>query len=106
MPLSGTETEKCLHHPQFKQLIRARGRFSLVFSLMILLSYGLYVLGMCFAPTAMAQPFEEGGSMTYGILMAVGVILWGMICSGIYSWWANRHFEAIKHALLKDLGYE
>jgi len=101
-----TDTEKCLNHPGFKRLVRVRGRVSLWFSVMITFGYGLYVFGIAFFPGVMSRPVRDGGSMTYGILGAVAVIIAGMICSGIYIWWANRHFDVLRRDLLKDLGYE
>lgn len=104
--MSQTETERCLNHPKFKQLTHSRGRFSLLFSLIITVAYSIFVLGMSFAPGFMSSPLKEGGSMTYGILIAVLVILTGMICSGIYTYWANKKFDVLKRELLKDLGHE
>ncbi len=104
--MSPLDTENCLNHPKFQQLVRARRRFSIAFSLVITLGYAVYVLGMSFAPVFMSKPISAGGSMTYGILIAVLVILSGMVCSGFYTWWANRTFDALKRELLKDLGYE
>lgn len=104
--MSQPETEKCLAHPKFKQLVRARGRFSLLFSLIITAGYGIYVLAMSFAPGFMSSPMQEGSSMTYGILIALLVIVCGMVCSGIYIWWANKKFDVLRRELLEDLGYE
>lgn len=104
--MSSPETEKCLAHPKFKQLTRARGRFSLMFSLIIMAVYSIYVLGMAFTPGFMSSPLQEGHSLTYGILIALLVIISGMVCSGIYIWWANKNFDVLKAELLKDLGHE
>ncbi len=103
--MSPTETEKCLNHPKFKELTRARNRFGLVFSLIIAVGYAVYVLGMSFAPGFMSQSFG-GGSMTYGIVIGVLVIISGMVCSGIYTWWANRYFDVLSGELRKELGHE
>lgn len=104
--MSQSVTEKCLAHPKFKQLVRTRGRFSLLFSLIVTAGYGIYVLGMAFAPGFMSSSMEEGHSMTYGILIALLVIISGMVSSGIYIWWSSRKFDVLKAELLKDLGYE
>lgn len=104
--MSQIETEKCLNHPKFQQLIRAKGRFSLLFSLIITLGYGIYVLGMSFAPGLLSRPLEHGGSVTYGIMIAVMVIISGMVLSGIYTLQANKKFDRLKRELLKDLGIE
>ncbi len=104
--MSQSETEKCLANPKFKQLTQSRGWFSLIFSLIITVGYSVFVLGMSYAAGFMSSPLTEGSSMTYGILIAVLVIIIGMVCSGIYTWWANRHFDVLKVELLKDLGHE
>lgn len=104
--MSHSKTEECLAHPKFKQLVHARSRFNILFSLIITLGYAVYVLGMCFAPGFMSRPLTQDGTMTYGILIAILVIISGMVCSGIYTWWANRNFDVLKQELLKDLGYE
>lgn len=101
-----TETGKCLAHAKFRQLTRARGRASLLLSVIITLGYGLYVSGIIFAPGLMSRPVEDGGSMTYGILGAIMVIVAGMICSGIYICYSARHIDVLQQELLKDLGYE
>jgi len=100
-----TETEKCLNNPKFRRLVRAKGRFSLLFTAFITFEYILYASAVAFAPAFMARSVE-GGAMTYGILSAIGVIISGMICSGIYIWWANRHFDVLKEDLLRDMGHE
>lgn len=100
------DTEKYLNHPKFKQLVEARHRFSRLLSLIIILGYGVYVLGMSFASGLMAETLREGGSITYGLLIAVLVIFSGMISSGLYIWWANKTFDTLKQELLDDLGHE
>lgn len=104
--MSQSETEKCLAHPKFQQLVRARSRFSLLFSLIIAVGYAIYVLGMSFAPGFMSSPLSAGSSLTYGIVIAVLVIISGMVFSGIYTWWANKKFDRLNRELLKDLGHE
>ncbi len=104
--MSQLETEKCLNHPRFKQLTRARAWFSLSFSLVIAVIYGIYVLGMSYAPDLMARPVIEGGAMTYGIFIAMLSIINGIICAGAYTWWANRKFDLLNQELLKELGHE
>lgn len=103
--MSQDPTERCLQHPKFQQLVRARGRFSWIFTLIILLGYGIYVLGMSFTPGFMAAPIQDGGHVTYGILIAVLVIVNGMVCAGAYTWWANRRFDALRKELREDLGH-
>ena len=104
--MSPSETEKCLSHPKFKQLTHARGRFSYIFSLIITVGFGFYVWATAYAPEFMASPLQDGKSMTYGILAAVLMIVLGMVSSGIYTWWANRHFDVLRDELLKELGHE
>lgn len=103
MPL---DAEKYLIHPKFKQLVTARHRVSLSLTLIIILGYGTYVLGMSFASDFMARPLQSNSSITYGLLIAVLVICNGMISSGLYIWWANRKFDTLKQEFLDDVGHE
>lgn len=104
--MSKLDTDTFLNNPDFQRLVKLRGRVSQVFSLIIVIGYGIYILGTAFAPGFMSRPITEGGSLTYGIVIAILVILLGMVTSGIYTWWANTKFDVMKQELLKELGYE
>lgn len=104
--MSQSKTEECLNHPKFKQLIRARQKFCLLFGSIIVLGYCIYLFGIAFAPKLLGQPIVTGGSITYGIFIAMMVITIGIVSSGIYMWWASQKFDVLLKELLKDLGHE
>lgn len=104
--MSKLDADTFLNNPDFQQLVKRRNLVSLAFSLIIVTGYGIYVLGMAFAPGFMSRPIAEGGSLTNGIVIAILVILLGMVTSGIYTWWANKKFDVMKKDLLRELGYE
>ncbi|RLA02328.1 MAG: DUF485 domain-containing protein [Gammaproteobacteria bacterium] len=99
-------TEQCLEHPKFQQLVSSRGRMNLIFSLIIIIGYGIFVLGMAYAPELMSQPISPTGSITYGIAMGLFMIVTGVVSSGIYIRWANQKCDPLKQELLNELDYE
>jgi len=104
--MSKINTEEFLNHPKFKQLVSSRGRLSFIFSLMIFIGYGVFVLGMAYAPGWMATPMSAGSSITLGLVIGVFMIVFGMISSGLYMRIANRKFDTLKQELLKEFDYE
>ena len=104
--MSKLDTDTFLNNPDFQRLVKRRNLVSLVFSVIIIIGYGIYMLGMAFAPGFMSRPISDIGSLTNGIVIAILVILLGMVTSGIYTWWANKKFDVMKKELLKELGYE
>ena len=104
--MSNSTTEEICAHPKFKQLVHTRLRLSLFFSLFIFIGYCIFVLGMAFAPSWMATPFSTGSSITYGIIIAIFMIVAGMLSSGIYMKMASSSFDSVKLELLKEINHE
>ena len=104
--MSKINTEEFLNHPKFQQLVSARSRLSFMFSLFILVGYGVFVLGMAYAPGWMATPLAEGSSITLGLVIGVFMIVFGMVSSGLYMKIANQKFDTLKQELLKEFDYE
>jgi len=104
--MSKIKTEEFLNHPKFKQLVSARSRLSLSFSLFIFIGYSIFVFGMAYAPSWMATPMSSESSVTYGIVIAIFMITACMVSSGIYMKIASQSFDVVKQELLKEFNYE
>lgn len=104
--MSKSLTEACLAHPKFKQLVRYRGRLSFIFSLLIFVGYGIFVIGMAYFPSWMATPIVANSSITYGILIGLFMIIFGVLISWLYMILANRDFDVLKQQLLEEFDYE
>ncbi len=104
--MSKSITEACLGHPKFKLLVRSRGRISFIFSLLILVGYSIFVLGMAYFPAWMATPIITGSSINYGILIGLFMIIFGVLSSWLYMRLANRDFDVLQQQLQEEFDHE
>jgi uncharacterized membrane protein (DUF485 family) len=77
--------------PEYRQLVRERSRFSWALTAIMLAVYFGYILLIAFAPEILAR--RVSGTMTLGIPVGIGVILCGILLTGIYVHRANRRFD-------------
>ena len=79
--------------PRYLQLVRERSRFSwLLTGIMLAIFFG-YILMIAFAPDVLAR--RVSGTMTLGIPLGIGVILSGILLTGIYVHRANSRYDAM-----------
>ncbi len=89
--------------PKFHELEQRRGRFSWLLASIILIAYFSFILIIAFAPEIFATPIQEGMIITWGIPVALSVILLSFLLTGIYVYRANKDFdrltkEVVEHA--------
>ena len=85
-------------HPRYQELIRARRRFALLLTaIMMLIYYGL-ILVIAFEPDWLGIPVAPGMTMTIGIL----VILSAFILTGIYVARANGQFDRLTKEIQEE----
>jgi uncharacterized membrane protein (DUF485 family) len=87
--------------PKYQQLVRERSRFAWTLTIAMLVIYFGYILLIAFDPEFLARPVA-GGTMTIGIPMGLGVIIVGIILTGIYVRRANRHFDQLTRELVEE----
>ncbi|MFC7047733.1 DUF485 domain-containing protein [Emcibacter nanhaiensis] len=87
---------------EFKRLCGLRLKWSLLLSLAIAIPYGLYILLTAFSDPVISQPVSDGGIVTWGMVLVFLVIINGMICAGIYTWWANTKFDPVRKKFLQE----
>lgn len=90
-------------HPKFAELRRARHGLAWPMAAAMLTAYFGFVWLMAFEPEWLGTPLTEGRSLTIGLPIGAGVILFAFIMTGVYAWAANRKFEALIEALRKDV---
>ncbi len=69
--------------------------------IMLLVFFG-YILLIAFNKAFLARPIVDGGTTSIGIPLGIGVILVGIILTGIYVRRANREFDPIVDSLRED----
>jgi uncharacterized membrane protein (DUF485 family) len=92
------ELERIGADPRYRALLRRRARFTWTLSLVMLAVFFGYILLIAFDKALLARPIG-GGTMTLGIPIGIGVIMVGILLTGIYVRRANRDFDPA----LKDL---
>lgn len=62
-------------NPRFKELVRKRGRFAWLLSLITLALYVGFILLIAFDPQWLGTPIAAGSTITRGIPVGVGLIV-------------------------------
>ncbi|HYD13258.1 MAG TPA: DUF485 domain-containing protein [Allosphingosinicella sp.] len=90
--------EEILADPRYQRLLKRRGRFTWTLSIIMLVAYFGYVALIAFDKPLLARPLG-GGVTSLGIPVGVGIILLGILLTGIYVRRANREFDPLVKAL-------
>lgn len=89
------------HNPRYEQLVRDRNRFTWTLSIIMLVIFFGYILTIAFAPHILARPIG-GGVTTVGIPVGIGVILSGILLTGIYVHRANSRYDPMIRAIVEE----
>jgi uncharacterized membrane protein (DUF485 family) len=84
--------------PNYIQLTQARRSFGWTLSIIMLVIYYGFIALVAFAPSVIG--INIGGSITFGLLLGVAVILSAIILTGIYVWRANAQYDALTKAIV------
>ncbi|MGR8919121.1 MAG: DUF485 domain-containing protein [Gammaproteobacteria bacterium] len=95
--------ERIAADPEFRALERRRSRFGWALALIMLAAFYGFVLVIAFYPGLFATPLGPGTVVTWGIPVAVGVILLGFALTGLYVWRANGEFDRGFEAIVRRL---
>lgn len=86
---------------RYRQLIRERSRFSWMMTALMLVVFFGYILLIAFAPGMLARPIGEGAT-TLGIPLGIGVILFGIVLTGVYVHRANSRFDPLIRQIVEE----
>ncbi len=89
--------------PEYAALTRARKRIMWPLSLATILAYFALILTIAFNPGALGEPIGEGVT-SIGMVLGLGVILFCMVVTGIYVYYANRVLEPLTRAIVNKAG--
>ena len=88
---------------RLERLIRRRARFAWLLTAIMLAIYIGYILLIAFRRDILARPISDGVT-SLGIPLGVGVILAGVLLTGIYVRRANREFDPEMDAIRAEHG--
>ena len=100
--MSSARYEKIRHNPAFKQLIAERSQLAWTLAALMLIAYYGFVLLVAFGQSFLGAPLTDGGVTTVGIPVALGVIVFAIILTGIYVARANSHFDVLTKRLIDE----
>jgi uncharacterized membrane protein (DUF485 family) len=89
--------------PEYAALTRARKKIIWPLSLATVLVYFALILTIAFDPTSLGNPIGDGVT-SIGIVLGLGVILFCMVITGIYVYYANRVLEPLTRAIVQKAG--
>jgi uncharacterized membrane protein (DUF485 family) len=90
-------------HPAFRQLASERARFGTGMSLGTAGAYFTYILTIAFWPRLLGLPLWSGTVITWGVLIAVGLIAFGFVLTAVYVQRANSRFDHLSQRLLEEV---
>jgi len=96
-------TARIRAHPKYRELVRSRSRFGWTLTAIMLVSYFTYVLLIAFDKELLRRPIGDGVT-SIGIPLGFGIIMLGVLLTGIYVWQANRRYDALLEAILAETG--
>lgn len=89
--------------PEYAALTRARKKIMWPLSLAVIVAYFALILTIAFNPIALGNPIGDGVT-SIGMVLGLGVIVFCMIVTGIYVYYANRVLEPLTQAIVKKAG--
>ncbi|MDK9703479.1 MAG: DUF485 domain-containing protein [Sulfuritalea sp.] len=94
--------ERIQKNPKFMQFVRMRNRYSIIMSILMMLAYYGYILLIAFDKQFLATKVSAGATMSIGIPMGIGVLVFTIIITAIYVRRANTEFDATKDEIVKE----
>jgi uncharacterized membrane protein (DUF485 family) len=78
----------------FQRMQRKRSHLTWALCALMLGSFYSFILVIAFRPDLLAIPLGPNTVITWGIPVAVSIILLGFVSTGIYVWRANGEFDS------------
>lgn len=88
-------------NPRYQALVKKRNRLGLIFTILMLVAYYGYIGLIAFDKEFLARPIGNGVS-TIGIPIALGLMVFTVVLTGIYVRKANNEFDKATHDVLEE----
>lgn len=84
---------------EFHSLVSQRSRLGWILSILILIVYYSFILVIAFSPSLLGIPISEGGIITWGLVIGIGIILFTFLITGIYVHRSNHYDLLLKNVV-------
>jgi uncharacterized membrane protein (DUF485 family) len=89
-------------NPKFLEFVAMRSTYSIIMAIVSAAAYYGFILLVAFNKEFLAQKIGEGYTMSIGVPIGVGVIVFTILLTWIYVRRANTEFDAINESLIKE----
>ena len=89
-------------NPKFLQFVSTRNVYSNIMTMLMMIVYFGYILLIAFNKPFLATKMSAGGTISIGIPMGIGVLVFTIIITWIYVRRANTEFDATKDEIIKE----
>ncbi len=89
------DIQRVLQNSDYQELITTRNAYAIKLSIIMLTIYISFILLIAFAPEVLGAKLAEGSVLTVGIPVGLGVILFAIAITGVYTARANREFDTL-----------
>lgn len=102
--MSGKSAHNILEDPDFKALAGQKRTISTILTVVELTLYFGFIALIAFNKPFLSGKLSENSATTIGIPIAVGVILFSWVLTGIYVYWANTSYDALVKRVREKIG--
>lgn len=88
-------------NPKYQELRHTRGRLGWFLTILMLVAYFGFIGLIAFDKEFLALRMGSGVS-TVGIPIALGLIVFTVLLTGLYIWRANSEYDRLVHELLQE----
>lgn len=91
MSLNQRDVREILASEEFKALVRKRMSVSLLLTFIMLAVYFGFILTIAFNKELLAA--KIGDTLTVGLPIGIGIIVFAWLLTGVYTRWANHSYD-------------
>lgn len=89
-------------NPKFQEFVSKRNSYSILMTILGALAYYGFILLVAYDKSFLAQKVSAGATMSIGIPIGVGVIVFTIILTWIYVRRANSEFDDTNAQIIKE----
>ena len=95
-------SQKIAANPKFRAFVSMRNNYSIIMTVLGSLAYYGFILLVAFDKEFLAKKVSAGSTMSIGVPIGVGVIVFTIVITWIYVRRANGEFDDTNAAIIKE----